>query len=607
MRIKVGKYVAFAVLAFILCAQSASFAFDVVPELRRLNSEAPSLDGYKGADALVWLRDNTYRILADGTMENIRCTIVMMGEKIPDQWKEIKIPVPAGGTVTIEDASWYNPMTGFKEGTLEVSEENLGGALVKAVRTPDGAAGRAVVLLVKEITPRKYGVDETIEMAGELPVWEQNLRVELPEGTPLYWMANGLKDPAVSRSGGVQSYKWTIMNQEPWYGEGFVVYKRPSLSFSTRKGIDQSLGAMYAIADAVPSIPMPGFAARGDKAKAGIKLMEWVSAPSRTLRGYPRGWVRPAENIPRDGPWTPWEQTLILNKWLKKLGWMSEVWWQSNDALDDASPATSSIWVSPVLELSPAGGKTSFYHAGQASEFGAVPPSLAGSHLYRLKDGAYEHKVIGCGSASDHRLGLIWALVLNDSGSAAGTLSVTVTGGWTDLMSGGHLPSMDGLTVFLRDKIRFDIPGTELEPVSISPLATGYKLDFRVKCVPGIVYDRSLLLRLPGGIPARVGEMIGKNSEYTLRFPFVIDQKVRINMPKGYKIVQVPPVKKLGEGTKAVLKESIIHWPKKAQLIADSTWTVKSTAVDANLAALLKEELNACLRWPVLDLPFRKQ
>ena len=100
--------------------------------------------------------------------------------------------------------------------------------------------------------------------------------------------------------------------------------------------------------------------------------------------------------------------------------------------------------------------------------------------------------------------------------------------------------------------------------------------------------------------------MIGKEHDYTLRFPFIIDQKIRMNMPKGYKMIQSPPLKKLGEGTKAVLRESIAHWPKKAELIADSTWTVKSVTVDDQLGAILKEELAACMRWPVLDLPFRK-
>ena len=77
-------------------------------------------------------------------------------------------------------------------------------------------------------------------------------------------------------------------------------------------------------------------------------------------------------------------------------------------------------------------------------------------------------------------------------------------------------------------------------------------------------------------------------------------------MPGGYKIIQVPTVKKLGEGSKAVLKESITHWPKKAQLLADSLWVVKTIHVDKALGGVMREELNACLRWPILDIPFRK-
>ena len=131
-------------------------------------------------------------------------------------------------------------------------------------------------------------------------------------------------------------------------------------------------------------------------------------------------------------------------------------------------------------------------------------------------------------------------------------------------------------------------------------------MKFNVKCPAGILHANNLLLRLPGGIPVRVGEMIVESTNYTLRFPFIMDQKVRMQMPKGYNLLMEPSVKKLGVGSKAVLNESINHWPKKAQLVADSTWVVKTTSIDSNLALTMRDELNACLRWPLLDLPFRK-
>ncbi|MDD4159679.1 MAG: hypothetical protein PHO18_01905 [Synergistaceae bacterium] len=582
-------------------------AWNTSEEVRRLNKEVPSIEGFSGATSVVWLKNNDFRMLNDGTMEETLYYIVLTGESIPDQLKEMKLPIPANGSVDIEEAAWYNPMTSMKEGDLYVSEETMpGGALVKKISTPDDASGRAVVIVVRTKHEKRYGIDGTIYMSGPLPIWEQNVTAELPEGRELYWQGKDIKDPLVTKSSGLQKYKWTVMNQEKWDGEGFVVYKRPSLSFSSRKGITQSISAMTDLERTFPAVKFPKSISEGDKTKTGLKLMEWIGQPSKKLSGYPRSWVRSPENIPEEGPWTPWEQTLILNKWLKSLGWETKIWWQTSMALDKDSPVSASFWTAPVLELSPNGGKTVFYQAGQTSAYGVTAPSIAGALLYSLKNDSFDKKTVSSGSPADHRLELLWKLDLSESGSAEGTLMVSVSGGWTQLMSDGYLPSQSGLSDFLRKRVNFAIPGMILEPLSVQPSKTGYKLEFNVKCMPGIVLGNNLLLRLPGGIPSRVGEMIGKERSYTLRFPFIIDQKIRMNMPSGYKLIQSPPVKKLGEGTKAVLKESIIHWPKKAQLIADSTWVVKNVVVDDSFAAILKEELAACMRWPVLDLPFRK-
>ena len=152
-------------------------------EVRRLNKEVPSIEGFSGATSVVWLKNNDFRMLNDGTMESTLYYIVLTGEYIPDQLKEMRIPIPTNGSVDILEAAWYNPMTSIKEGTLLLSEETLsGGALVKKINTPEEAAGRVVVLIVRTKHEKRYGVDETIDMSGPLPIWEQNVTVELPEG-----------------------------------------------------------------------------------------------------------------------------------------------------------------------------------------------------------------------------------------------------------------------------------------------------------------------------------------------------------------------------------------------------------------------------------------
>lgn len=584
-------------------------AWDSAGEVRRLNREAPSLDGFRDAEALIWLENSDFRMRNDGAMEYSSYRIIMIGETVPEALADIRIPVPYNGSVEIIDASWYNPMTAMKEGDLQVSEETLsGGASVKRINVPDNAAGRAVVLAIRETHHGRYGVDGAVALAGPLPRWEQNLTVEVIEGQEFTWTGRDVNDPLLSRDGAYVRYKWSVMNQEPWLGEGFVEYKKPFVAFGVKKGVDNALGIVEGVARSIKT-PLPSFAINGDKTKNGLRLMSWIAEPSRTLQGYPKSWVRNVEQIPDEGPWTQWEQSLILGKWLQTLGWEAEIWWQAADGLREDAPATKDLFVAPVLRLNANGGsnKKVYYQAGQAADFGVTAPGINASTLFRTnsKD-AVEKQTVGQGSASDHRLSMLWRLRLGENGIAEGTLEVQVTGGWTELFSGGQLPEKKNLGGFLLRRINFALPGMALEPKTVTQIRTGYKMDFNVRCAPGIIQGGSLLLRLPGGVPQRLGDMIGREDEYTFRFPFIIDQKVRIRLPGGYKLVQQPAIVNRGEGSKAVLKQSIIHWPKKAELEADSTWTVKTRNVDAALAILLKEELAAELRWPVLNLPFRK-
>lgn len=606
MKMKKTVRILLVVFSVIFILSSQALAWSTSSEIRRLNEEAPSLDGYGKAEALVWLRDFDYKMLADGTMENTRRTVVMMGEEIPDEWKEIKIPVPDSGKLEITEAAWYNPMTGLKDSNIKIEEETLsGGAVVKIIRVPDDAVGRAVVLRVRATYPRHYGIDAVVEMAGKLPIWEQNITAELPEGRELYWSGRDIKAPLVSKNAGVQRYTWKVMNQAPWKGEGFVLYKQPSLTFSSKMGINAALADMEQLVKEIPTLPMPA-AAKGTAEKAGIRLMNWLAQPENLLVGYPDNWVRAAAEIPAEGPWTKWEQTLLLHKWLTKLGWDSEVLWQADEELTQRSPSSTATWHGPVLYTSYGKPEKKYYQAGQTADYGVTSPSIAGSSLYSLKNGEYTVKRVSAGSASDHRLAFLWKLSLNEYGRAEGTLDLTVTGGWTELISDGSVPSPAFLDSIIKRKVNFAIPGMIINTESVTPTLTGYRAKFKVSCNPGIIHAGNMLLRLPGGVPSSVGEMVGKNDEYTLRYPFILDQAVRMKMPKGYRLVQVPPVKTVGEGTKTLLKETINHWPKKAELEADSTWVVKKTDVTMALASVLKEELNGLLRWPVLDLPFRK-
>ncbi|MBQ9881746.1 MAG: hypothetical protein IJM42_03935 [Synergistes sp.] len=602
------KYFAVLLAAAIaaLCPVSAALAWDSGAEIARLKKEVPSFETFGVNSAVIWLRDYETSILADGSMDIYRRTIIMMGEHVPADWKIQYFPIPTGGEVSVDEAAWYNTMTGASEGRLPVKIIALpGGAPVLTIEVPEDTVGRAVVIATHEKRPNSYGVDETINMAGSLPIWEQNVSVELPGGMELFWIGRDMKEPSVFEQNNVRRYKWQTMNQLPWHGEGFVLNERPMLSFSTRKGASQSIRKLEELARSIPPVPVPAVG-KTDRHRTCAALAEYLAAPARTLTGFQPDYVRNYDTLPAEGPWSEWEKTFILKNWLESLGFEAALWWEAKMPVDEAAPASATIFEAPVLEITDGASKKSYYKAGLPFSFSKIPFSIGGSDIYTVSDEGLISKRIPAGASADNRFYLLWKLRMDEAGAAEGTLDVSVTGGWSELFSGGNVPGLSGLSEFLIERINFAIPGMRLEPVKVDPLPSGYRMSFAVRCVPGIIHGGNLLLRLPGGIPIRVSEMISQEKQYTLRFPFIIDQKVRMDMPKGYRMLQMPPLKNVGDGTKAVLKESITHWPKKAELLADSLWAVKTRTVDSLTAQLMKEELAAALRWPVLDLPFKK-
>lgn len=610
MKRRYGMKIMAAALAALLClafAGSAFAAWNSEREIMRLKDEVPSMEIYGANDAVIWLRSDESRLTVSGTVERQRATVIMMGEKVPENWKTVRFPVPAGGSLTVEEAAWYNTMTGMKEGDLPVEDERLaGGATLRAVTVPDDTVGRAVVIVTKETRDSRNGVSGTVNMAGDLPIWEQNVSVEVPEGTEIFWAGREMREPSESKNGGSVKYSWQVMNQLPWHGEGFVVNERPMLSFSTNAGVLAGIREADALAASMPPLPMPQ-AAKGDARSAGGRLIAWVNSPERTLSRCPAGWVRGKGEIPSEGPWTPWEQAFLLHKWLTELGWNSKIWWNAKMYADESSPAAVSLFEGPVLELkAPGVSRSSYFAPGMPYGQERVPLSLAGTELYGNGEKEHKTKKLSDGSASASKLALLWRLKLAADGRAEGKLEVTVTGGWNAMLSGSGMPKVEEAAKLVFEKLNFAMLGMSLTPLDVKEEKDGYKMNFDVSCTPGIIHGDSMLLRLPGGVPMRVSEMIGQEDDYTLRFPFTIDQKVRMSMPGGFRLLQEPALKQIGEGSKAVLRESITHWPKRGELLADSLWVVKTRDVEGMTARILREELAAALRWPVLNLPFRK-
>ena len=142
-------------------------------------------------------------------------------------------------------------------------------------------------------------------MAGDLPIWEQNVSVEVPEGTEIFWSGREMREPTESMSGGSVKYSWQVMNQLPWRGEGFVVNERPMLSFSTNVGVLAGIREANELAASVPQLPMPSRASAATRARGGRTADRVGQRSGAHARGLPPldGCAARAKS-PAEGPWT---------------------------------------------------------------------------------------------------------------------------------------------------------------------------------------------------------------------------------------------------------------------------------------------------------------
>jgi hypothetical protein len=263
------------------------------------------------------------------------------------------------------------------------------------------------------------------------------------------------------------------------------------------------------------------------------------------------------------------------------------------------------IWREPVLVVSKSGIDDVYFTAGQTVDFGKVPPYLYGAQIYRFDGGDVQRLTLPRGSASDHTLSQQWRLSLDENGVALGSLDITVTGGWTRVLSGGDSSLPEDVARNITSAISFGVLGISMEPESVQTLGNGYRLRFGVRAPIGIVSGGNILMKIPGGIPASLSAIAGGGEAFSFNFPFVFEQNVVISTPSGYRSFALPGKTQHGD-SKAMVDESIVYRDRRDQIEASSKWIVRTAVVDKSLAGRIMEQLAIVRRWTDTTIPLRK-
>lgn len=603
--------IAFFLLITPVSAWAAPAGWDITAEIKRLAAEVPALAAFEGAEGIVWHSDYSYDLMADGTTRKRHRSLVLLGrEGEPPKMTSHIVPFPdaEGSNVTIDKAAWFDPRTGLEISPLSVKYFDENGLRYYRTEIPTEARGNVLAFDYTTTNPMRYFLDDVLPLAGELPVWERFINVEIPSGMDFYWEGTGVRSPERQKIEGAEKIKWTILNQHVWKHDGIILERRPTLLFSLQRGLITHLKNLSTkvYSFKAPAMPSSVASSKGNLQKAFKTIQDYMASKNLVIDDSLQKIVRNNIYITPEGPWTKSEQTLIAGKWLEALGWNVRVFWTQKIPVGVSGPGSSSLWDEPLLIIAQESGKSDAYFKSDPNlVFGKLPSGLYGVAVYRFGESDIERLVLPKGTASEHSLSQMWKIDLDESGIATGTLDLTVTGGWVDIMGMGRTPSLDDASSLITQKILFPIPGSEFKAKSIKPLSNGYRLTLDVKARAGIVSGTDILLRMPGGMPLCFAEIPASAEGFSFRFPFVMEQNAVITTPKGYQAFMLPGKMESGD-SKAAVESSIVHWPKRRRAEANFKWTVRSSIVDEFASSRIIDQAKTAFAWSHTNIPLRK-
>jgi hypothetical protein len=578
-------------------------------EVSRLLREAPTLAAFPDTPGVVWKNSHRYTLTPDGGKFRNGIFLLLLGdETVPNGIMSKKFPYPTnyGAILEIDEASWYDASTGERLGELPQEEYDENGILGIEISFPYEAEGHVVAIATTEIIPLDYRLDDVVILSGELPVWEQTVEVEVPDGMRIYWEGSGVREPERRSDGRTQVITWTVLNEPAWVSSGLIESWRPSLVFSLDHGLMPTLRNLRELENPVyaPRIPSSVSSTRGNLVRTTGNIAGYMASRLIPLEEG-TGTVRPPEAISPDGPWTAWEQVLIAGRWLSSLGFNVDIFWQQKLPVSISGPMSHKIWREPILKATDSEGREVYFKAGQTGDPEKPHPSLFGVTLYRAGNSAVERITLQRGSASDHVLNQNWRVSVDENGVASGTLDITITGGWMDVFAVNRDDDAENIGANILRGMAFNILGANISVISARSLPNGCRVSFSVEAAPGIVSSGNLLLKLMGGIPVSLGDIPLNGMRYDMRFPFVFEINSSITTPEGFRALAVPGKVQIGD-SRAMLEQSLTHWPKRALAEGNCQWIVRSFSMDEYMSGRIADQLRMVVNWPETAIALRK-
>lgn len=572
--------------------------------IARLTQEAPGLHNYPGSEGVVWYREISYSLTADGRMEKVSTWVILAAKGIDEKWRDWTVPVYPGGAVEVIESALYDPGTSAMLAPVISESGKTGDLEFIQIRFPELQDEYLINLSYREIIPKDCRLDDFVRMDLDLPSWENRINVNIPQGSDLFYSSEGIDPPVIQKQNdATKHYGWVSFNLPSRDRASLAINTRPFIAFSLRHGEDSFARDIQVISSSsLP--PVPGsilrFNKEANKIKAGSKIIRFVEeAPD--LKGFPGYYVR--EKIPANPPWSKFEKVILLSKWLSLSDWNTGFYWMTEQPLKAETPGTMGMISMPVLELTPPGGSSVFYQLGQGLSNSDVPPEMWGRSVYSYEEGSLVKRNLPKGEASEHRFNINWVLELSEEGILSGRLEFLVRNGWKSiLMQNGDI-SVDSVAGMFS---RLKVPGYDPAKIEISHIKYGSRIRVPVQFNSAIISGNNVLLNIPSISLDQLTELGNLMGSYELKFPFVIDQGFEIHLPEGYGIVALPATSDRDFGNIS-LKEDFSLNKKKQRISGEIKLLVNADKIDDSIRRPLLECLRGWLLWADKTVPLHKK
>jgi hypothetical protein len=101
----------------------------------------------------------------------------------------------------------------------------------------------------------------------------------------------------------------------------------------------------------------------------------------------------------------------------------------------------------------------------------------------------------------------------------------------------------------------------------------GYRVSFPVQAAVGIPAPGQVLVRIPAVELPWLRALEQEQLPLRLRFPFVVEQKLDLSLPEGYRVLSLPPSRE-GEG-RIARRETLRFSEKRNAVLGETKLVVK--------------------------------